>query len=445
MSLEQQVKELGDELRTAHQQFKNKVDQELAEAKKLGAATSETKAAVERANADISKVDAKIDGLTTQIKALENENARLALVSNPHSAEARERERGFAAALQSRLRNTLVLARDVTEDQLAHYRAYKGAFECLMRRGDQALTSEFRAALSQGTDSSGGIWAPPDLNGRLIQLLFETSPMRSVANVESIALEAQEGYTDLNEVGSGWVGETTARPETGTPDVGGWRIPLYEQYVNPRATQKMLDFSIRDVEGWLAGKIRDKVSRQENTRFVSGTVDNKSPRGFLSYAAGVPSATAWNVIEQVGTGSSGAFAAAPAGFDVFLDTIGKMKAPYLQGAAWAMNRVTQAAARKQKDSNGRFIWEPGGQAGKPNEIFGYPVLSFEDMPVYTGANALAIAFANWKEAYTVIDHLTGVRILRDNLTAKPWVQFYTTKYCGGDVVNFEAIKIIKFG
>jgi len=35
-------------------------------------------------------------------------------------------------------------------------------------------------------------------------------------------------------------------------------------------------------------------------------------------------------------------------------------------------------------------------------------------------------------------------VLRDPYTAKPYIKFYTTKRVGGDVLNFEAIKIIKF-
>jgi HK97 family phage major capsid protein len=35
-------------------------------------------------------------------------------------------------------------------------------------------------------------------------------------------------------------------------------------------------------------------------------------------------------------------------------------------------------------------------------------------------------------------------VLRDPYTAKPYVLFYTTKRVGGDVVNFEAIKLIRF-
>ena len=38
----------------------------------------------------------------------------------------------------------------------------------------------------------------------------------------------------------------------------------------------------------------------------------------------------------------------------------------------------------------------------------------------------------------------GIRVIRDNLTSKPYVKFYTAKRTGGAVVNFEAIKLMKF-
>lgn len=45
--------------------------------------------------------------------------------------------------------------------------------------------------------------------------------------------------------------------------------------------------------------------------------------------------------------------------------------------------------------------------------------------------------------YLVVDR-TGVRVLRDPCSAKPYVLFYTTKRVGGGVQNFEAIKLVKF-
>ena len=57
---------------------------------------------------------------------------------------------------------------------------------------------------------------------------------------------------------------------------------------------------------------------------------------------------------------------------------------------------------------------------------------------------LSAAFGNMGEAYQIVDR-QGIRVLRDPYTNKPYVHFYTVKRTGGDVVNFEAIKILKFG
>jgi len=37
----------------------------------------------------------------------------------------------------------------------------------------------------------------------------------------------------------------------------------------------------------------------------------------------------------------------------------------------------------------------------------------------------------------------GIRTLRDPFSAKPFVQFYSTKRVGGAVINFEALQLIK--
>jgi HK97 family phage major capsid protein len=58
------------------------------------------------------------------------------------------------------------------------------------------------------------------------------------------------------------------------------------------------------------------------------------------------------------------------------------------------------------------------------------------------ADALSIVLADWKAAYLIIDRL-GITIQRDPYTVKPFVEFYTRKRVGGDVDNWEAIKIGK--
>lgn len=59
------------------------------------------------------------------------------------------------------------------------------------------------------------------------------------------------------------------------------------------------------------------------------------------------------------------------------------------------------------------------------------------------ANALAIAFGNFRAGYLIAER-SETQILRDPYTHKPFVHFYATKRIGGQVMNSEAIKLLKF-
>jgi len=119
-----------------------------------------------------------------------------------------------------------------------------------------------------------------------------------------------------------------------------------------------------------------------------------------------------------------------------------LKADYRAGAAWLMNRDTARRIRQFKDGQGNYLWQPTAIADQPDMLLGFPVALAEDMPAIA-ANSLSIAFANLKAGYTIVDR-TGISVLRDPYSAKPHVLFYTRKRVGGDVVNFEAIKLMKF-
>ncbi len=286
-------------------------------------------------------------------------------------------------------------------------------------------------ALAVGSDPDGGYWVTPEVSARIVEKLFESSPMRELATVETTTSSSWEYLPDTDEPGSGWVGETQARPETTSPEIKKGEIVVHELYAEPRATQKILDDAGVNVEAWLGRKVGGKFGRDEATAFVSGNGVGL-PRGILTYPAG----TAWAQIEQVNSGSASTLTG-----DGLIDLETALKAPYRARAVWLMNRTTQAVVRKFKDGQNQYLWQPGLAQGVPPTLLGYPVRLADDMPV-VAASALAVAFGDFREAYTIVDRL-GIRILRDAFTAKPFVKFYTTKRVGGDVVNFEAIKLQK--
>jgi HK97 family phage major capsid protein len=266
-----------------------------------------------------------------------------------------------------------------------------------------------------------------------VKKIFETSDIRRVASVQTIGTDALEGIFDLNEASFGWVGETASRPATATPQIGKWRIPVHEMYAMPIVSQKLLDDASFNPEQWLADKLADKFARAENDAFVNNTT-NVKPRGFLTYAAGT---TLPGTVEQVNSGSASTVTG-----DGLMNLVFALKTAYRQRAQFGMHRLTVAEIRKLKDSQNRYLWDPGVNGLTQQNVLGYAINEFNDMPV-PAANALAIVFADWKEFYQVVDRV-GVRVLRDPYTNKPYVQFYATKRTGGDVVNFEAGKIQKF-
>lgn len=425
-----------NDLGKAFAEFKDANDKRLAQIEAKGHADPLIEERVNKANAEIDKLQAKLDA---EQKAAQNR------MDDIEAAMDRPRGGGIVADarhVEARQFFALVSGRKIedVEPDIEAYNAYHNAFNAYLRRGN-SLGMDVQNALSVGSDPDGGYWVMPSMAGRIAELVYETSPMRRYAAVQGIGTDSLQGFNDLAEAtAGGWVEETGARPATSTPGIGKWEIFAREQYCSPKATQKLLDDAMIDVEGWLSRKIADVMARTENTAFVSGDGAGK-PRGFLTYAAGTPSSSTWDVIAQTNSGASGAFAASSPG-DVFHTLIGATKDAYLPNAMWFMNRTTLAAARKLKDGDGTYLWEKNFQVDQPFTLLGYPVARLEDMPALA-ANSLSIAFGDMRQCYQIVDRF-GLRVLRDPYTAKPYVVFYTTVRTGGDVVNFEAIQLIKF-
>jgi HK97 family phage major capsid protein len=107
-----------------------------------------------------------------------------------------------------------------------------------------------------------------------------------------------------------------------------------------------------------------------------------------------------------------------------------------------MNRRTQAAIRKLKDADGNYLWQPATSPDAKATLLGFDLVEAEDMP-NIGSGTTPIAFGDFRRGYLVVDR-TGVNVLRDPYSAKPYVLFYTTKRVGGGVQDFDAIKLLKF-
>lgn len=320
-------------------------------------------------------------------------------------------------------------------------REHKSAFETYVRSGESVgLRALEMKAMSGGSNPDGGYLVPPEIESEIGRRLSAVSPIRSIAGVREVSASVYKKPFMTSGPAVGWVGETAARTETASPVLAELSFPAMELYAMPAATPTLLDDAAVNIDEWLAAEVEQAFAAQEGTAFVTGDGNNK-PKGFLGYTNVANSSWSWGNIGYVATGAAGDFPASDPS-DVLVDLIYAVKAGYRQNGAFVMNRKTQSAIRKFKDSGGGYLWQPPAQAGGRASLMTFPVVEAEDMPDI-GASAYAVAFGDFRRGYLVVDR-QGVRVLRDPYSAKPYVLFYTTKRVGGGVQDFDAIKLLKF-
>lgn len=308
---------------------------------------------------------------------------------------------------------------------------YLAAFKAHMRKGD------VQAAMTVGTDADGGYLAPVEWDRTVTDALKQRSPIRENAQVITISGSGFSRVYNDGVVGSGWVGETAARPETTTPGLTTLSFETGELYANPAISQKALDDVAINLEQWISDEVSGEFAIQENIAFLSGTGVNK-PFGILTYVTGAANA-AKHPFGAIATVTAGAGAAV--GVDDVYNTIYDLPSERIGDAKWYMNRSTIAAFRKLKDADGNLIWQPSMQVGEPSTLGGYPIVEVPGMPDI-GLSAVSALFGNMAATYLVIDRI-GLRVLRDPYTNKPFVHFYTTKRVGGGVQNPEHMRALK--
>lgn len=313
---------------------------------------------------------------------------------------------------------------------------YERAFNEYLHVDEIALSPESYKALQVGVDVDGGYIVTPFMSNRVAERLFESDPIRQLASIESIGTDAFEMMEDIDEAGAEWESETVATTNAETPKMKKKRIPVHIMGTRPRITQMLVDDSNINIEAWLANKVSDKFARTEAAAFVTGDGVGK-PRGFGTYSAWTTNGTyEHGKIEQQNMGHATEFTT-----DGLINVKYRLIEQYLNRGTWLTNRLNVRDIMKLKDGDGQYIWRPGMVDSQPAMLLGLP-FRMSTTVATTAAAALAIYLADWKEAYLIVDR-QGINIQRDPYTAKPFIEYYTRKRVGADVINYQAIKIGK--
>lgn len=395
--------------------FMKKTDQELAEMKK----STDKKSADVVTQDEVKRITTALEEQKKLVEDLRLENNR-PVMTTPDGTKTQ-----------------------LTDEQMEH----KKAFDSWFRKGsgEEQLGELQKKALSVGTDPDGGYTVPVQMETAIDRVITEISEMRNIARVVQVSTASYKKRVSKGGASSGWVGEQSSRPNTDTPTLDVLEYPVMELYANPSATQSILDDSAINIDQWLADEVSIEFAVQEGAAFVNGDGAAK-PRGFLTYDKVDNASWEWGKIGRVITGVDGDWAdsSSDAGAETknLVDLVYALKPVFRRNARFTMNRKTVSSIMKLRDADGRQLWSSGLRDGQPDRLMGYPIYEMEDMPDI-GSDKYPIAFGDFQRGYIIVDRI-GVRVLRDPFSAKPYVQFYTTKRVGGGIGHYEAIKLLQF-
>jgi HK97 family phage major capsid protein len=397
--------EILSELNRTFEAFRQKNDEHLEQ---MQARFDDvvTREEAERINAEVGNLTAALETANAQIAQLEIGGAIRDMSRNPANRE--------------------------------HTEAFRGYFTRGAEAGLRDL--EVRAELTTQSDPDGGYLVPHEVEQGIDQILRTVSVIRQLASSTTIAGSTWSKYVNMGGATYEWVGEESARSETTTPTLREMRLDAHELSAMPVTTQWMLDDGAFDVAGWLADEVQESFAEAENAAFISGD-GNKKPTGILSYDWVENDSWEWGKLGYKVSGDATGFiaptsSASPA--DCLIDVHGSLKQQARPGAVWMMNDKTMHTVRKFKDGQGNYIWAPPSTAADVPTILAKPVYSDDNMPD-VGAGETPILFGNFPRSYRIIDRM-GIRVLRDALTTKGKVKFYTTKRVGGGLIHFQYMK-----
>lgn len=298
-----------------------------------------------------------------------------------------------------------------------------------------------------GTNIAGGFALPEIIGSEVETLILKFSDIVNEVKMVQVGSSDYKELVSIHGGNSSWVGETGSRSATNTPNLRE-RAPTWgELYAYPQASNHALEDIFFDVVSWLTQDIADGQAVALSQAIFDGNGSTKptgltasAPVATEDYASPMRAAAEFEYIPI--TSPSSPYTSTGVTADSLIDLQSLLRRGYQPNAKYAMNSVTRGHVRKLKDSNGQYLWQPSLQVGSPDMLLGKPVVIFEEMGNPTTANALAVAYGDFKRAYLLCTR-SGLAVTQEGFTTPGYTKFYVRRRYGGCPLNGDSLKFLK--
>lgn len=387
------VKDLQQKMGEVHEEYKKINDKREEEIKKLDQAKAQTEESLAKANADLDKLQTRMDAVESKANRPD--------VGLPGDKKDKERT------------------------------DYQKAMDQYFRKGDEKMTPEMKT-LIVSDDETGGFLASDEMVNEIDKDIVEFSPIRAHARIRTTSKRSVKLPRRSGTFTAEWVEEIGTQEETEGLKYNRKQTHVHQLRALVEISQEDLEDSDFNLESELNMEFAEQFGVAEGIAFVRGNGVTR-PEGILTVAS--------NLVQEQETGGSLVLAA-----DDLIDMqFQNLKSAYWGNASWLMHRKIIGVARRLKDDDKQYLWQPGLNGPTQPMILGFPIVEATDMDDddTVSGNQIA-ALGDIRRGYTIVDRI-GMSVIRDPFTKSKQliVVFIAHKRVGGQMVRSEAIKILK--
>lgn len=267
---------------------------------------------------------------------------------------------------------------------------YRAAFTRFLRGGLASLTADQTRALQADLDEPGGFTvAPQQFVTEFIQELDDMVIVRELATTHTVDRAESLGVPTLaaDPDDADWTSEIATGSEDSAMKFGKRELRPHPLAKRLKVSRKLLRQSAIDVDGLVRQRLAYKHAVAAEKAYLTGTGAQQPLGIFTASSDGI----------STGRDTTAAAAAAIAGDDL-INVKYDVKEQYLRNARWILNRLVLKAVRKLKDTNGQYIWAPGGigqaslSVDQPDTILELPfhLSEFAPSTIATGLYTIAL-------------------------------------------------------
>lgn len=279
--------------------------------------------------------------------------------------------------------------------------------------------------LSESTDADGGYLVPTEFEHQIVTELEESNVIRSIAKVIITHHDRKIPIAVGHSVAT-WTAENAAYTES-NPTFGQKQIDAFKLTDLLRVSVELLQDAEFDLESYISAEIARAFGVAEEQAFCVGTGANQ-PTGIFTANGGAVGVTA--------------AAANTVTADELISLIYALKSPYRRNAKFLMNDATVSAIRKLKDGNGVYLWQPALQAGQPDKLLGFDLVTSPYAPTME-TGALPISFGDFNN-YWIGDRMgRTVQRLNELYATNGQIGFVATERVDGKVILPEGIQLLQ--